>query len=146
MGGISISGAAQVTFNPGTYCIGGGGLKISGGTTVSGSRVTFYLADDSFDLSGGARFSATPPTSGDYAGILIFQARNNSNQTDISGGTLADSQGIIYLPAGALKVSGGSSLRTNFVVDQLTVEGGAGIDVLGYTGPGWSSVTDALTE
>lgn len=145
-GGISISGAAEVTFNPGVYCIGGDGLKISGSADVSGSRVTFYFMEDSFDLSGGASFGATPPTSGAYAGILIFQARNNPSRSDISGGTLADSQGIIYLPAGELSVSGGSALRTNFVVDQLTVTGGARIDVQGYTGPGWSAITDVLTE
>lgn len=146
-GGISIGGAARVLFKPGVYCIGGDGLKVGAGGWAGGSGVTFFLMRDSITLDGAARFIFTPPTSGPYAGITVFQARDNDETMRITGGaSLEGSEGIIYLPAGTLDVSGGAGIHTNLVVRRLEVSGGGAIDVAGYTGPGWSSVTDALAE
>lgn len=147
MGGISISGSARVAFSPGVYCIGGSGLKVSGGADVSGSHVFFYLADGSFDLSGGADIDLSPPTSGDYSGVLVFQARNNREDSNFSGGSALDGiSGIIYLPAAELQASGGTAAHINLVVDELKVSGGTNLDIQGFSGANWQTVTDALTE
>lgn len=146
-GGLSIGGAARVSFKPGLYCIGGSGLRVGAGGRASGDGVTFFLMDESVVLDGAARFTFTPPTTGPYAGILIFQARDNTEEMKVTGGaSLEGSTGIIYLPAGTLDVRGGAGIHTNLVVRRLEVSGGGAIDVTGYAGPGWSAVTDALTE
>ncbi len=146
-GGLDIGGAARVLFKPGVYCIGGDGLRVGAGGWAGGSGVTFFLMQESVVLYGAARFVFTPPTSGPYAGILIFQARDNTESMKVTGGaSLEGSSGIIYLPAGTLDVSGGAGIHTNLVVRRLEVSGGGAIDVTGYTGPGWSSVTDVLAE
>lgn len=41
--GITISGATNVTFNPGTYILMGGGLTVSGAAILNGTGVTFFL-------------------------------------------------------------------------------------------------------
>ena len=148
MGEIKVSGGS-VTFQPGMYCIGDKGLDVSGGASLAGSGVTFYLADGGFKFSGGTNCDLTPPSSGDYAGILFFQARNNSSRHDILLRAAADfsgMNGVIYLPAAELKASGGTTIRAALVVDTLDMSGGANLDVQGYEGAGWSSVTDVLTE
>lgn len=40
----------------------------------------------------------------------------------------------------------GSGMRINFVVRTLDATGNATMDIAGYAGPGWSSVTDVLNE
>ena len=41
--GITISGATNVTFNPGTYILMGGGLNVTGASILKGTGVTFFL-------------------------------------------------------------------------------------------------------
>lgn len=148
MGGISMNGGA-ITFapsaSPRAICIGGSGLSINSGH-VSGSDITLYLAQGGLDLTGGD-IDLTPPSTGDYAGVVIFQARNNYTSADIRGNVSLDgSTGIFYLPGAELEINGGSGMRVNLVVRTLDATGNAGIDIGGYSGPGWSSVTDTLTE
>jgi len=147
MGGLELLGTAHVLFAPGLYCLGGDGFHVGASASAGGAGVTFFLAQESVVLDGAARFNVSPPTSGAYAGILIYQARDNPSEMQVTGGaSLEGSTGIIYLPAGTLDVSGGAGIHTNLVVKRLEVSGGGMIDVTGYNGPGWSAVTDALTE
>src|SRR5262249_23084570 len=84
---ITVSGGARLTMNPGVYIITGGGFTASGGT-VSGSGVMIYNAGSNFpngggnfsgvNVSGSASVTLTPPTSGPYTGVVIFQARDNT--------------------------------------------------------------------
>ncbi len=147
MGGLSIGSKTQVLLQPGWYCIGGAGLKIGAGAQVAGSGVTLFLAQGSVTMGGHSNLSITPPASGVYAGIIVYQARNNYSTMSVTGSaSLAGSSGIVYLPVGTLDASGGIGIHTNLVVRRLEVSGGSGIDVEGYTGAGWSTITDALTE
>jgi len=81
-GGISIGGAAVVTFGAGMYVMQGGGFVVGGGASVTGSGVTFFLTGTSgnalfkygpVSLSGGAVVTLTAPTSGTYVGMLFDQ-------------------------------------------------------------------------
>ena len=85
---ISVSGNARLTLNTGIYIIEGGGFTVTGNASVSGSGVMIYNAGSNYPstggtfggitLSGDGRFSLSAPTSGTYAGILIFQSRQNT--------------------------------------------------------------------
>jgi hypothetical protein len=124
--GLSVSGGATATLNPGLYIINGS-FSISGGGSVSGSGVTFYLpVGASLSFSGGTVFTFTAPTTGTYNGILFYQSRSNSTAESISGGSSATLQGILYFPDANLNWSGGSrtGVYTSVVAGSLTFSGG----------------------
>ena len=108
----------QVTFQPGLYVIKGGGWNVKGGTW-NGTGVTFYFADTSkIQFNSGVKATLTAPTSGTYAGILMYEAQGLSQSQFV----LDDSKGhflsgLIYLPSRQLTVNAGANMTT----DQVTV-------------------------
>jgi hypothetical protein len=132
---ISLSGNGKLTMRPGIYVITGGGFSVSGNGTVSGSGVLIYNAGSAFP-SGGGTFGAisfsgnttinlSPPTSGTYAGVLIFQARDNTRALALSGNATSSS-GIVYASNAALVLSGNANLpHLAAVVSALSISGGA---------------------
>jgi hypothetical protein len=137
-GGITLSGSANVTFNPGTYILNGGGLNVSSTNVVlNGNGVTFYntatvgnpFAPIAF--SGGSNITLTAPASGTYQGILFFQDRSISTsggQNSITGQVGATLSGTIYMPSGNLTFAGGSSsgaLTVAIVAYTFQINGGA---------------------
>jgi Flp pilus assembly protein TadG len=134
-GGITVSGGAHVTFNPGQYILNGGGLNVSGNSIVSGAGVFFYNTSYGYSfgpiiISGGTGVTLTAPASGTYQGILFFQDRTifASAASTFSGGSLANVSGTIYLPTAQLYFSGGAStspLTMALVCKELNVSGNA---------------------
>lgn len=135
-GGITVSGGYTLTLNPGTYILNGGGLNISGGSTLSGNGVMFYNTSSSghsfgsIQLSGGNNTTLYAPTTGEYAGILIFQdpTASSSVTNAVSGGTTSIIQGALYFPTQTLNYSGGSSTSAAYtivVADKINISGSA---------------------
>src|SRR5207248_7647363 len=99
----------KLILNPGIYIIQGGGLAISSSASISGSGVMIYNAGSKFpalggsfggiSLTGSGSFSLTSPTSGTYAGILIFQERDNAASLSLSANAGLGLSGTIYAPA-----------------------------------------------
>jgi hypothetical protein len=152
-GGVFIQGSGDVTLMPGVYIFAGGGISISGSSSVSGNGITFYVTEGSngrmgdIDLSGTGDLMLTPPSTGTYAGVLIFQDRRNTEVAHISGTSmLAGSRGIVYIPNAELVLSGTGDGELNFVVKELTVTGNGILDVHGYTGPGYTTFVSTLVE
>ena len=97
--GITLSGNATLTLNAGIYIIEGGGLSVSGNASVTGSGVMIFNAGSAYNattgnyggtygsitLSGNGTYSLSAPTTGTYAGILIFQDRTNAAALTLSG-------------------------------------------------------------
>jgi hypothetical protein len=85
---ISVTGTGKLTLNPGIYVIAGGGFTVSGNAVVNGSGVLIYNAGSAFPNAGGtfgplalggnSTVILTPPATGAYAGIDIFQSRDNT--------------------------------------------------------------------
>ena len=79
---IKVSNNASLTMNAGLYIIEGGGFSVSGSANVSGSGVTIYNAGSYCPHTGGTygsiawsstgTFKLSAPSTGTYAGILIF--------------------------------------------------------------------------
>jgi hypothetical protein len=137
---ISASSNCNVTMQPGTYIIKGGGISITGGASVSGLGVFIYNAGSSFPSSGGSfggislsgngSFNLTPQTSGPYAGLLIFQSRDNPQTLTISGnGALAGVHGTVYGPAAPISVTGNGTLPGQFIVDSVSISGNGTLNV-----------------
>jgi hypothetical protein len=134
---VSISGNANVTLNSGVYIIEGGGLVASGAASLSGTGVMIYNAGSNYPnsggnfggitLSGSGTFNLSAPTSGPYAGVLMFQARQNTRALSISGSILSGLNGAIYAPSALLSLSGGAQLQAPIYVGMLSVSGGAAL-------------------
>ncbi len=132
---ISVSGNGKLTLNPGIYVIAGGGFSVSGNGSVSGSGVMIYNAGSAYPNAGGSfgaisfsgntTVSLSAATSGPYAGVLIFQSRDNYRSIAVSGNASASS-GTIYAADAALVLSGNANLpHLSAVVNTLSLSGGA---------------------
>jgi CSLREA domain-containing protein len=134
---IAISGNASVTLNPGVYIIKGGGLAVSGGASIAGTGVMIYNAGSNYPNSGGSfggitlsgsgTFNLSAPASGPYAGVLIFQSRQNTRALSISGSIMTGLNDTIYAPNALLSLSGGGQLQAALDVGMLSVSGGASL-------------------
>ncbi len=132
---ITVSGNATLTLSSGTYIIEGGGFTVSGNASVSGSGVIIVNAGSkypttggtygSISLSGNGSYSLSPPTSGSYAGVVIFQPRDNTEPASLSGNA-SGTTGTVYAPAAQLAESGNAQFKASLIVDTLTI-GGNGV-------------------
>jgi len=128
-GGIDLSGGTA-HLQPGIYVVGnqnpGRGVNLSGSGFVEGNGVMIFLEDGArlrtSGTSSGIRL--TPPTSGTYAGISLFQSRTNHLDASIGGGGVFDISGTMYLPSAALSIAGNPGRRIGrVIVDTIDISG-----------------------
>ena len=141
---ITVSGNAKLTMNSGTYIIEGGGFSVSVNASVSGSGVMIVNAGSQYPnsggtyggitLSGNGSYNLSPPTTGTYAGIVIFQTRDNSKALTISGNA-SGMTGTVYAPAAQLAESGNAALNAALIVDTLTISGNGVANTLSLNAP-----------
>ncbi len=139
---IKVSNGASLTLNAGLYVIEGGGFSVSGTANVFGSGVTIYNAGSYCPSRGGSygsinwsttgTFSLSAPSSGSYAGILIFQSRDNAQtlSINVSGRSGSAINGTIYAASAQLVNGGSTPLSGSLIVNLLTVNTGATADSL----------------
>jgi hypothetical protein len=130
---ISVSGSASLTLSPGIYIIDGGGLTVTGSASISGTGVTIYNAGSNYPnsggnfggitLSGSGTFNLSAPTTGAYAGIVIFQSRQNARALSLSGNAMAGLSGTIYAANALLSMSGNASITNPLIVSMLNLSG-----------------------
>ena len=138
---ISVSGSGKLTLQPGIYVITGGGFSVSGAGIVSGSGILIYNAGSNynggtgnsfggFTASGSGTFNLAAPTTGAYAGIVVFQSRDNTHAMSLSGAAMAGlGGGTIYAPAATLSLSGSTQVggsgqsSSTLIVNELTLSG-----------------------
>jgi prepilin-type N-terminal cleavage/methylation domain-containing protein len=99
---------SNTTFAQGIYVLNNG-ISVAGSSSVSGSGVMLYNKVGSINFGGSSTISLSPPTSGQYKGILMFQARTNSTSLSLAGGTGVSPVGIIYAPSSSGVVLGTGS-------------------------------------
>jgi hypothetical protein len=131
-GGIKINSQPNVTFAPGIYYLKGGGLVMSGGSSsFTANGVMFYNAPGSngttgnITVSGGGSVVQSPPTTGTWAGMSIFQDRTTTPTLTLSGGSGWNFTGTVYAAKAHVDVSGGSgaTMGSQYVTDTLTLSG-----------------------
>jgi len=126
-GGITINGSANVTFTSGDYILTGGtGLTINGTNTVTGNGVMFYNGGTgSITINGGNTVTLTAPTTGTYAGILLFQAASNTSQVTLNGGNSQTLTGALYAPTANLTENGCNPVAAYSIIvaDTITFNG-----------------------
>jgi Flp pilus assembly protein TadG len=114
-GGLSFNGDADITFEPGVYVIKDKDFSISGSVTVQGEGVMFYLNDDTaLQWSGGDSVDLSAPTTGDYAGMLVYAdpAPSKSTKHNVTSDTTLSYEGAVYLPDGELEITGDATTTT----------------------------------
>jgi Flp pilus assembly protein TadG len=150
-GGIKLDGSKNITFDncgvpaaEAVFVVTQKGLHVHD-ADLTANNVMIYNAPEQWCKSttnkcGSIHFdkkadvNLTPPTSGPYEGIAIFQDRSCTKALDISGRALSGIAGDVYAAKGELKVkgkkkSGGSGvIKASFVVRLLRIGNHIGAD------------------
>ncbi|WP_018425959.1 TadE/TadG family type IV pilus assembly protein [Hoeflea sp. 108] len=105
----TISG--DVTLEPGNYILRGGQIKLGGNGRLTGAGVTIFLMEDAqFVSNANEVINLSPPSTGPYAGITIYQVKTNTNDVQINGGSGSNVAGFIYAPAAHVFYAGNSDM------------------------------------
>jgi hypothetical protein len=136
-GGITISGQANVTMMPGIYYMDGGGFQFGGLGNLSAIGVMIYsdpkTASDNISISGsgGGTVTMTPPTTGLYQGLTLFQNRTATNTMTISGNGGFFVSGTFYAANALLNVTGGGAgqIGSQFISRFLEINGGGALNI-----------------
>ena len=104
----------------GVYILAGGGINLAGNSSLTGTGVMFYLTNANYPATGGACASfalngnnhtqLSAPTTGTYAGMLVWQDAACTGALSIGGNGQIDATGTIYAP-GAVITGNGSNAQ-----------------------------------
>src|SRR5262249_38671575 len=98
---------------------------------------------DVINLSGSGSVNFTPPTSGLYQGITLWQQRSSTNTVYVTGNGNQLMTGTFYTQHGILNVTGNglnNVIGGQYISDQLIVNGGGAFSV------SWDKDTTAHTR
>lgn len=104
-------------------------------------------------FNGGANINLVAPTTGTYAGLVLYQDRRApycQNCNKINGNSSSLIEGAMYFPTQELQVSGDSGMNTNciqLVAWQLAFTGNTTVTNVCPGGPrGWDGSMVRLVE
>jgi Putative Flp pilus-assembly TadE/G-like len=140
---ISVSGNATLTLRPGVYVLTDPpGLSVTGNGRVAGDGITVYLACTGYPapcagpgapltLALNGHYLATPPTSGEYAGLAIFSDRGNTAPLVVANNTGLNLDGALYAASAPLTMSSSPGLQVDglLVTATLLLDGNGPVDV-----------------
>lgn len=124
---VIIEGSGAVVFSPGVYDFEGGFTVNSGPPSVTGSGVTFYNNGGSIIIDTSPT-NLTPPTTGNYAGVLVFQPSTNSSQFHINTTAGQGWQGMLYFPSANMMIDGALSSWLLVVANSITLNSDSGVN------------------
>lgn len=130
-GNLSLSGSGTVNFAPGIYIFDRGSMAMSGTMTIQatgGVSLIFTSSTGSgfggISMSGGQTVNIKAPPTGDSAGIALWIDKRASAGFSVSGGSVWNVTGAMYVPNGALTWSGsGTSPCTQLVARTINLNG-----------------------
>ncbi len=127
--GINFNGNLTATFNGGIVYVGGSGLRVNGNSNVTANHVMFYIGAGCIDLNGNGVTMITPPSSGTWAGMSIFVARNLSCTVHVNGNASTGSRGTVYAAGALVDYNGNASTNYQFVVNRFNINGNANVTI-----------------
>ena len=156
-GNLSVSGSGTVNFPAGIYIFDRGSFQMSGSMTVhaTGGVTLIFTSPNgsgigSVSTSGSQTFNIKAPPTGASAGIAIWiDKRAASSSMSVSGSSVWNVTGAIYVPNSALTWSGsGTSPCTQLVAKTISISGSgqlkhdcAGVGVSDPPGSGGSTLS-----
>ena len=130
-GGIAVSGQATLIMNPGIYYMNGGGFSFTGQGNLVANGVMIVNApssnSDVININGTGSIQLSPPTTGIYRGISLWQVRSSTNSINITGNGGSSMTGTFYAAHGTLNVTGNGDndvLGSQYISYQVKVNGG----------------------
>ena len=101
----------HVTLDPGIYILRGGQIKLGGNGKLVGAGVTIFLMEGaSFTSNANEVIQLSPSQIAPYAGITIFQDRDNTSALKVNGGVGSAVTGFIYAPSADVFYAGNSTM------------------------------------
>ncbi|TPO12040.1 TadE/TadG family type IV pilus assembly protein [Mesorhizobium sp. B1-1-5] len=125
--------SGKITLNPGTYIMRNVTIKPGGNGSLSGQGVTIFLMENSqLYINANEQVNLSPPTSGPYAGIAIYQARGNTQALTLNGGSGSVVSGFIYAPDAVITYAGNSDMNAQgsclrLVGDTISMTGNSAV-------------------
>jgi hypothetical protein len=109
--------------------------------------VTIYMASGGLTMNSAANVNLTAPTSGQQAGMVIWQATGDTNAMILDSASNSNWNGAVYVPSAQLTLNGGSTATAYGMVVAQSVMLDSAIS-LGNCGSGGGngSTTIALAE
>ncbi|KRB27615.1 hypothetical protein ASD99_26495 [Mesorhizobium sp. Root695] len=103
--------SGNITLNPGVYIMRGTTIKPGGNGSLTGQGVTIFLMESAqIYINANEKVNLSPPTSGPYAGITIFQDHGNTSALTLNGGANSVLSGFIYAPDAPISYAGNSDM------------------------------------
>jgi hypothetical protein len=142
--GIKVTGNDQIVLHdnldgsPGLYYIGSQGLSITNAGGIKGSNVMLYSdGTGNISLTGSGSLALSPPTSGTYQGITLFQERSSNKQISITAQGNMNMTGTFYAAAAKVSITGqggyNNPIGSQWIAWQLAVTG-SGSFTVNYNG------------
>jgi hypothetical protein len=146
---INLNSNGTDTFTPGTYIFTGGGISCSGTPAITGTGVTFYFTGSAtFNCQGNDLITLSAPTTGTYAGILMYQDPADTTGPSLGGNTGSFYTGVLYFPSSRVTFFGNSTGTSVGIViaDSFAMSGHPTVNLQGLTGitPPTSFVKNAI--
>ena len=122
-GGINLDSNTVLNLNPGLYVLDGVGLKMRSNTSLRGTGVTIYVKNEvnpaaAIDIDSNGDIELTPPESGPYENVVLWQARDNTNDAVINSNGYVDVKGALYIsnPTATLHMDSNGQVIGNAVL------------------------------
>ncbi len=132
-GGIQITASSgTITMAPGIYYMQGGGFTFNGNVNLVANGVMIYNSSapngqsGSININAGGNFTMSPPTSGLYQGITLFQDRNVTNGLSVTGNGSMSMTGTFYAASANLTVAGNGGnnvIGSQYITDTIKTSG-----------------------
>ncbi len=101
--------AGVTNLDSGIYCINQGDFTLNGNDTLTGEHVVIVVRTGNVTWNGGANIKLSAPTTGPYAGLLLFLPESNHATVKIDGNSSSTFTGSILAPSSEIDVNGTGS-------------------------------------
>lgn len=140
-GGVDVTGG-HLTLSPGIYILGGAGMRIRGNAALTAEGVMLYIISPGcLDLAGTGDLVLSPPDpdvhtfpgAATYEGVTVFQARDNTTPSNITGtsGMNWDLGGSYYFPAAQVDIGGTADLQcgNQLIANRVAISGNGNLTI-----------------
>jgi hypothetical protein len=130
-------GNGTATMSGTYYVTGAGGLTVGGNGTINATNTTiFFDGTATFTAVGTPTINMAPPSTGTYAGILMYQTPSDISGPSFGGNTGATYGGVLYFPKAQVTFFGNNTtLNTGIVIaDALALSGNPTVNLQGQLG------------
>ena len=105
----SFSNVGILTMEPGTYIFTG---PVNNTGLLTGNGVTMYVTSTGGPVSflGSAALALNPPTSGNTAGVLLYQVPGNTNPVEFNVQAQISLAGLVYAPSALGEILGQANI------------------------------------